>query len=87
MTDDIAAVRAPIVGFTLTVADRQAAYVPVGHESGDAGGDLLSAASRPDQLELTTVLERLEAAARGRRRPQARARRETGDHPASGATA
>jgi DNA polymerase-1 len=65
VTDDIAAVRAPIVGFTLTVADRHAAYVPVGHESGDTGfghtgfGDLLGAASRPDQLELTTVLERL----------------------------
>src|SRR4030095_16323338 len=43
VTDDIAAVRAPIVGFTLTVADRHAAYVPVGHESGDPGfGDLLS---------------------------------------------
>jgi len=59
VTDDMAAVRAPIVGFTLTVADRQAAYVPVGHEGGDGGGDLLSAASRPDQLELATVLRRL----------------------------
>jgi len=60
VTDDIAAVRAPIVGFAFTVADRQAAYVPVGHESGDGrGGDLLSAASRPDQLELTAVLQRL----------------------------
>jgi len=59
VTDDLAAVRAPIVGFTFTVADRQAAYVPVGHESGDGGGDLLSAASRPDQLELASVLQRL----------------------------
>jgi hypothetical protein len=47
------------------VADRHAAYVPVGHESGDTGfghagfGGLLGAASRADQLELTTVLERL----------------------------
>ena len=57
--DDLSAVRAAIVGFTLTVADRQASYVPVGHESGDAGGDLLSAASRPEQLELRTVVERL----------------------------
>jgi DNA polymerase-1 len=59
VTDDVAAVRAEIVGFTFTVADRQASYVPVGHESGDAGGDLLSAASRPDQLELLTVVSRL----------------------------
>ena len=59
VTDDVAAVRAEIVGFTFTVADRQAAYVPVGHESGDTGGDLLSAASRPDQLELLTVVGRL----------------------------
>ncbi|HEV8396645.1 MAG TPA: DNA polymerase I [Vicinamibacterales bacterium] len=59
VTDDIAAVRAPIVGFTFTVADRQAAYVPVGHESGDGGGDLLSAASRPEQLELPPVVSRL----------------------------
>src|SRR6185369_1408149 len=57
--DDVAAVRADIVGFTFTVADRQASYVPVGHESGDGGGDLLSAASRPDQLEVTAVLDRL----------------------------
>jgi len=61
VTDDMAAVRAPIVGFTLTMADRHAAYVPVGHEAGDDGGDLLSAASRPDQLELKTVLERMKA--------------------------
>jgi DNA polymerase I len=59
ITDDVAAVRADIVGFTFTVADRQAAYVPVGHESGDGGGDLLSAASRPDQLDLLTVVTRL----------------------------
>ena len=57
--DDLSAVRAAIVGFTFTVADRQASYVPVGHGSGDTGGDLLSAASRPDQLDLTTVLDRL----------------------------
>jgi DNA polymerase-1 len=59
VTDDVAAVRAEIVGFTFTVADRQASYVPVGHESGEGGGDLLSAASRPEQLELLTVISRL----------------------------
>jgi DNA polymerase-1 len=59
VTDDVAAVRAGIVGFTFTVADRQASYVPVGHESGDGGADLLSAASRPDQLDLKVVLDRL----------------------------
>ena len=59
VTDDVAAVRAEIVGFTFTIADRQASYVPVGHESDDGGGDLLSAASRPDQLDLLTVVSRL----------------------------
>jgi len=59
VTDDVSAVRAAIVGFTLTAADRQAAYVPVGHESGDGGGDLLSAASRPVQLDLPVVLARV----------------------------
>jgi DNA polymerase I len=59
VTDDVAAVRAEIVGFTFTVADRQAAYVPVGHESDDGGGDLLSAGSRPDQLDLLAVVSRL----------------------------
>ena len=59
VTDDVSAVRAAIVGFALTAADRHAAYVPVGHEGGDGSGDLLSAASRPTQLELATVLERL----------------------------
>ena len=59
VTDDLAAVRADIVGFTFTVADRQASYVPVGHESSDTGGDLLSAVSRPDQLEPNAVLDRL----------------------------
>jgi DNA polymerase-1 len=59
VTDDVSAVRAAIVGFALTVADRHAAYVPVGHSGGDDAGDLLSAASRPVQLELATVLDRL----------------------------
>ena len=59
VTDDVSAVRAAIVGVALTVADRHAAYVPVGHSGGDDAGDLLSAASRPVQLELATVLGRL----------------------------
>ena len=59
VTDEVSAVRAAIVGFALTAADRQAAYVPVGHEGGDGSGDLLSTASRPTQLALATVLERL----------------------------
>jgi len=58
-TDDVSAVRAAIVGFAFSVADRRAAYVPVGHESGNGSHDLLSAASRPAQLELKAVLERL----------------------------
>jgi DNA polymerase I len=59
VTDDLSAVRAPIVGFTVTATDRKAAYIPVGHEGGDGSGDLLSAASRPEQLDLPVVLDRL----------------------------
>jgi DNA polymerase-1 len=59
VTDDVAVVRAPIVGVSVSLADKQAAYVPVGHENGDSSNDLLSTATRPSQLELTMVLDRL----------------------------
>jgi DNA polymerase-1 len=57
VTDGLSAVRAAIVGLSFSTADRQAAYVPVGHASG--GGDLLSEASRPEQLDLPIVLKAL----------------------------
>ena len=53
------AMRAAIVGISFSTRDREARYVPLGHE-GDAGGsDLLSGASVPEQLERGTALERL----------------------------
>jgi DNA polymerase-1 len=59
VTDEVPAVRAAIVGITLTVADRQAAYIPLGHEAGGGSTDLLSAVTRPPQLAVETVLARL----------------------------
>jgi DNA polymerase-1 len=53
------AMRARVVGLAFSAHDRQARYVPVGHESGDGGNDLLSGASTPDQLDLRTALDRL----------------------------
>jgi DNA polymerase-1 len=54
------AMRASIVGLAFSTRDRQASYVPVGHEGADGGGhDLLSGAGAPDQLDRQTALERL----------------------------
>ncbi len=54
------AMRASIVGLAFSARDRQARYVPVGHEGADGGGnDLLSGASAPDQLDRRSTLERL----------------------------
>jgi DNA polymerase-1 len=52
------AMRAPIVGIAFSTADRQARYVPLGHQ-GDDGGDLLSAAAGPQQVDPHAALERL----------------------------
>jgi DNA polymerase-1 len=55
-----AAMRANIVGLAFSARDRQARYVPLGHEGEDsAGTDLLSGASMPEQLERQPALERL----------------------------
>jgi len=57
---DPTAMRASIVGLAFSARDRQARYVPVGHEGADGGGnDLLSGASTPDQLDRRSTLERL----------------------------
>jgi DNA polymerase-1 len=53
------AMSAAIVGMAFSTTDRSARYLPLGHESGDDTGDLLSAASRPSQLASREALERL----------------------------
>jgi DNA polymerase-1 len=54
------AMRASIVGLAFSTRDREARYVPVGHEGAEGGGDdLLAGASVPEQLERRTVLDRL----------------------------
>jgi DNA polymerase-1 len=57
--DDEGAMRAGIVGIAFSTADRSARYVPLGHESSDDSGDLLSTASRPAQLAPEQVLAAL----------------------------
>src|SRR6267143_1768708 len=52
--------RASIVGLVFSTRDREARYVPVGHEGADGGAaDLLAGASAPEQLDRQTVLDRL----------------------------
>ena len=53
------AMRAAIVGLAFSARDRQARYVPVGHEGSVGGNDLLSGTSAPLQLDRRTALERL----------------------------
>ena len=53
------AMRASIVGLAFSVRDRQARYVPFGHEGGDSNNDLLSGASAPVQIARAVALERL----------------------------
>jgi DNA polymerase-1 len=53
------AMLASIVGVSFSTRDREARYVPIGHEGEDGGSDLLSGASAPEQLDGRTVLDRL----------------------------
>ena len=53
------AMRAGIVGIAFSTRDRQARYVPIGHENGDTSGDLLSGASAPLQIDAAAALDRL----------------------------
>jgi len=56
--DHPSAMRAGIVGISFSIADRQARYVPMGHEA--AGGiDLLSNAPAPSQVDREAALTRL----------------------------
>jgi DNA polymerase-1 len=57
--DSPSAMRAAIVGIAFSSADREARYVPLGHQNGDAKGDLLTNASAPTQVEVSAALERL----------------------------
>jgi DNA polymerase-1 len=54
--DQPSAMRARIVGIAFATRDRQARYVPVGHENSDSIGDLLSGATAPTQLDEGVVL-------------------------------
>jgi DNA polymerase-1 len=58
---EASAMRAAIVGVAFSTRDRQARYVPVGHEGSDDGNDLLSGVTAPLQLDRRTALERLRA--------------------------
>jgi len=53
------AMRAGIVGLAVSTGERQARYVPMGHEGADDTGDLLSSASVPVQIERRAALARL----------------------------
>src|SRR5262245_29108448 len=57
--DQPSAFRASIVGIAFSTADRQAHYVPLGHEGEDATGDLLAGATMPEQVSCRDGLERL----------------------------
>ena len=59
ITDGPSAMRASIVGIAVSAKDRQARYVPIGHEAADQTGDLLASASAPAQLDAALVLGRL----------------------------
>jgi DNA polymerase-1 len=51
------AMRASIVGIAFSARDRQARYVPLGHEGTAGANDLLSGASGPEQLDQGEALE------------------------------
>ena len=48
-------VRSSLVGLGFSHVDRQGTYVPLGHK-GTGGGDLLSVATTPDQVDMATAL-------------------------------
>ena len=56
--DEPQAMRAAVVGIAFSTADRQARYVPLGHEGGTAGGDLLAGPAAA-QLNPLAALDRL----------------------------
>lgn len=58
--DQASAMRAAIVGIAFSTADRQARYLPLGHQGDSAGGgDLLSDTSAPTQVDRADALAKL----------------------------
>jgi DNA polymerase-1 len=57
--DHWSAMRAAIVGLSVSHEARRARYVPIGHQSNDDSGDLLAEASAPTQINRQAALERL----------------------------
>jgi DNA polymerase-1 len=57
--DSPAAMRARIVGIAFSTRDREARYVPLGHQSADAKDDLLANAAAPTQVDARIALDRL----------------------------
>jgi DNA polymerase I len=57
--DQPLAMRAGMVGIAFSTRDRQARYVPFGHEGSGGSGDLLSGADMPTQVEARAALARL----------------------------
>ena len=57
--DASAAMRARIVGIAFSTRDREARYVPLGHQSADAKDDLLASAAAPTQVDARIALDRL----------------------------
>jgi DNA polymerase-1 len=57
--DQPTAMQASIVGIAVSTSDRQARYIPIGHEAPDGSTDLLAGASAPVQIERRAALDRL----------------------------
>jgi DNA polymerase I len=57
--DQSLAMRAGILGIAFSTRDREARYVPLGHEGSVPAGDLLDDADAPAQVDLRVALERL----------------------------
>jgi DNA polymerase I len=57
--DQPSAMRASVVGVAFSVAERQAWYLPLGHGEPSGGGDLLTASTRPAQVDLDVAIARL----------------------------
>jgi DNA polymerase-1 len=57
--DQPLSMRTGIVGIAFSTADRQARYLPLGHEGSGGAGDLLSGADLPTQVDSGTALARL----------------------------
>jgi DNA polymerase-1 len=57
--DTPSAMRARIVGIAFSTRDREARYVPLGHQNGDTKEDLLTSTSAPAQVDVNAALDRL----------------------------